>query len=83
MAMLGELQISKGCFSIKGKIGYIPQIPWIFSGSVKQNIIFGQALEEERYRKVLKACALEQVNFCFAPLVNASNCGFGNTIESV
>ena len=61
MTMMGELRIIEGNLSIKGSIGYVPQEAWIFSGSVKQNIVFGQEFEKDRYGKVMKACCLEQV----------------------
>lgn len=63
MMMLAELRITKGHLRIKGQIGYVPQHAWVFSGSVRQNIVFGQTFEEERYNKVIKACALEQVKY--------------------
>lgn len=61
MTMMGELRIIEGNLSIKGSVGYVPQQAWVFSGSVKQNIVFGQAFEEDRYDKVMRACCLEQV----------------------
>ena len=63
MMLLAELHITKGHLRIKGQIGYVPQQAWVFSGSVRQNIVFGQTFEEERYNKVIKACALEQVKY--------------------
>ena len=62
MMLLGEMRIIEGHLCIRGKIGFVPQQAWIFSGSVRQNIIFGQTFEEDRYHKVIRACALEQVN---------------------
>ena len=66
MTMMGELRIIEGNVTIKGSIGYVPQQAWVFSGSVKQNIVFGQAFEEDRYVKVMRACCLEQVRICFS-----------------
>ena len=66
MTMMGELRIIEGSLSIKGSIGYVPQQAWVFSGSVKQNIVFGQAYEEDRYDKVVRACCLEQVRIWFS-----------------
>lgn len=39
---------------------FVSQTPWIESGTVKENILFGLPFVEERYRKVLTACALEK-----------------------
>ncbi|XP_078379983.1 ATP-binding cassette sub-family C member 4-like [Oculina patagonica] len=60
MMMLGELRITEGSLCIRGKIGYVPQEAWVFSGSVRQNIVFGQIFEQDRYDKVIRACCLEQ-----------------------
>lgn len=38
---------------------FVSQTPWIESGTLKENIVFGLPLVEDRYRKVLAACALE------------------------
>ncbi|KAK7083945.1 Multidrug resistance-associated protein 4, partial [Halocaridina rubra] len=59
-AILGELPAKMGSISVKGKVAYASQEPWVFSGSVKQNILFGQAFDEKRYSEVLRVCALEQ-----------------------
>jgi len=61
MMMLAELRITKGHLCIRGRIGYVPQQAWVFSGSVRENIVFGQPFEEDRYNKIIKACTLEQV----------------------
>ena len=66
MTMIGELRIIEGSLSIKGSVGYVAQQAWVFSGSVKQNILFGQAFEEDRYDKVVRACCLEQVRIWFS-----------------
>ncbi|EDV26684.1 uncharacterized protein TRIADDRAFT_22580, partial [Trichoplax adhaerens] len=58
MSLLGELPLSTGTMRIKGKIGYVPQQPWVFSGTVKDNILFGSEYKEDKYIKVLEACAL-------------------------
>lgn len=45
---------------MKGKIAYISQNPWIFGGSVRDNILFGSQFEAEKYGEVIKACALQR-----------------------
>ncbi|EDV27211.1 uncharacterized protein TRIADDRAFT_54940 [Trichoplax adhaerens] len=45
---------------ISGKIAYVSQIPWIFSGTVRENILFGSEFHEEKYLKVIEACALRK-----------------------
>ena len=57
--ILGEIPITSGIIEKNGSVSYAPQDPWVFSGSVKQNIIFGQPFDEDRYMRVLEVCALE------------------------
>ncbi|XP_077200008.1 ATP-binding cassette sub-family C member 4 [Paroedura picta] len=59
-AILGELAASKGFIDARGKIAYVSQQPWVFSGAVRNNILFGKAYEKEKYEKVLRACALKK-----------------------
>ena len=56
---MGEIPTSSGFIEINGLVSYAPQDPWMFSGSVRQNIIFGQPFNEDRYMRVLEVCALE------------------------
>ncbi|XP_043747927.1 ATP-binding cassette sub-family C member 4-like isoform X8 [Cervus elaphus] len=57
-AVLGELPPSQGQVSVHGRIAYVSQQPWVFSGTVRSNILFGKKYEEDRYEEVIKACAL-------------------------
>ncbi|XP_049854965.1 ATP-binding cassette sub-family C member 4-like [Schistocerca gregaria] len=57
-AVLGELPITGGSISADEKISYASQDPWLFVGSVRQNILFGQPYDSKKYREVIRACAL-------------------------
>ncbi|XP_055263306.1 ATP-binding cassette sub-family C member 4-like [Moschus berezovskii] len=59
-ALLGELPPSQGQVSVHGRIAYVSQQPWVFPGTVKSNILFGKKYKEDRYEKVIKACALKK-----------------------
>ena len=61
-ALLGELPLSQGKVSVLGRIAYVSQQPWVFSGTVRSNILFGKKYEEDRYEEVIKACALKEVS---------------------
>uniref|UniRef100_A0A5F9DL08 ATP binding cassette subfamily C member 4 (PEL blood group) n=1 Tax=Oryctolagus cuniculus TaxID=9986 RepID=A0A5F9DL08_RABIT len=59
-AVLGELPPSQGLVRVHGRVAYVSQQPWVFSGTVRSNILFGKKYEKERYEKVIKACALKK-----------------------
>ena len=69
MVFLGELPISDGDRKVHGRVGYASQQAWIFSGTVKENIVFGQEFNKDRYLEVIEACALQKVGNCmmFSP----------------
>lgn len=58
--ILKELPLQSGSLVIKGKLSFATQEPWVFSGSIRQNIIFGQEMDKERYDAVINACALRR-----------------------
>jgi ATP-binding cassette subfamily C (CFTR/MRP) protein 2 len=41
-----------------GKISYVSQTAWIQSGTIQENILFGSAMDSERYRETLERCSL-------------------------
>ncbi|XP_075708503.1 ATP-binding cassette sub-family C member 4 isoform X2 [Rhinoderma darwinii] len=59
-AVLGELPKYKGFVDIRGRIAYVSQQPWVFSGTVRSNILFGKEYNQEKYERVLRVCALKK-----------------------
>ncbi|EIN07964.1 P-loop containing nucleoside triphosphate hydrolase protein [Punctularia strigosozonata HHB-11173 SS5] len=43
-----------------GGVAYAAQETWVLNETIRENILFGSAYEEERYNKVLEQCALVQ-----------------------
>ena len=43
---------------VNGKVSYAAQSAFIMNATVKENILFGSALDEERYQQTIAACAL-------------------------
>lgn len=62
-ALLGELYPVEGLeeplLSRPELIAYCSQVAHIAEGTLKENVLFGQAFEEERYKQVLEAAALD------------------------
>lgn len=57
--ILKELPASEGELIIHGNISYSSQEPWLFNDSIRENILFGSPFDEDRYKTVIKMCALE------------------------
>jgi len=60
MTILGELPISSGKISCIGKIALASQTPWVYSGTVRENIVFGKQFDVQKYNKVIEVCDLEK-----------------------
>ena len=60
--LLGELQPLDGSVDVEGTTSYASQEPWIFSGSLKENILFGQAFDQAWFDRVVECCCLTKVD---------------------
>ncbi len=60
MAILGEMGNTDGHIDINGDIFYVPQEPWIFPGTIKQNILFGKPYDQQKFNEVIEMCALNR-----------------------
>ncbi|CAF0930494.1 unnamed protein product [Adineta ricciae] len=57
-AILGEMFLVKGQRNVFGNIAYVSQIPWIFTGTIRENILFYQNYDQQKYEQVLESCCL-------------------------
>ncbi|KAG1715012.1 Multidrug resistance-associated protein 4 [Nymphon striatum] len=58
--VLKEMVIKTGSVKVRGKIAYACQQSWIFSDTIKNNIIFGSKYNEKRYKEIIDACCLSK-----------------------
>ncbi|XP_004491490.1 ABC transporter C family member 3-like [Cicer arietinum] len=58
--VLGEVPKISGILKVCGTKAYVAQSPWIQSGKIEDNILFGKDMDRERYEKVLEACSLKK-----------------------
>ncbi|XP_017616130.1 putative ABC transporter C family member 15 [Gossypium arboreum] len=60
-SILGEIpRISGAVIKVYGKKAYVPQRPWVQTGTIRENILFGKDMDDAFYESVLEACALNQ-----------------------
>ncbi|XP_035548110.1 ABC transporter C family member 13 isoform X2 [Juglans regia] len=58
-SILGEMRLLHGSIQSSGSIAYVPQVPWILSGTIRDNILFGENYDPRRYSDTLQACTLD------------------------
>ena len=59
-AIAGEIWNTSGTIDYQGSVIYLPQTAWVFSGTIKENILFGQPNEESKYERIIDVCALKE-----------------------
>ena len=57
-AILKEISLLSGSVSCHGKIAWVGQQPWVFAGTVRENILFGEKFDPQRYLSTIEACDL-------------------------
>lgn len=55
---MSELPVTDGDVIVQGDLSYAAQEPWLFTGTVRNNILFGEEFDRKRYQNVTKCCAL-------------------------
>ena len=56
--ILREISLLSGSVSCRGKIAWVGQQQWVFSGTVRENILFGEKFDPNRYCLTIEACDL-------------------------
>uniref|UniRef100_A0A671FZU3 ATP-binding cassette sub-family C member 5 n=1 Tax=Rhinolophus ferrumequinum TaxID=59479 RepID=A0A671FZU3_RHIFE len=57
-AILGQMTLLEGSIAASGTFAYVAQQAWILNATLRDNILFGKELDEERYNSVLNSCCL-------------------------
>ena len=66
-ALLGEMELVEGTITLpkrplqllSGGVAYCSQTAWLETMSIRDNIVFGQYFDQDRYDKVLDCCCLQ------------------------
>ncbi len=57
-AFLHELIPIRGRMTVNGVVSYASQEPWIFPATVRENILFGEQYDLDKYSEVIRVCGL-------------------------
>ncbi|KAL7749719.1 hypothetical protein RI367_004947 [Sorochytrium milnesiophthora] len=57
-AILGEMIRTSGSVEVNGSVAYVAQHAWLINGTLRENILLGRPLDEQRYWATVSACAL-------------------------
>ena len=56
----GEQIVTSGLVKYSGTLAYVSDIPWVFPGTIRENILFGLPYNEKLYAETIRACQLEK-----------------------
>ncbi|KAI6009305.1 ABC protein [Pisolithus marmoratus] len=56
--IIGEMRKVSGHVSVGGKVAYCSQTAWIQNTTLRENVLFGQPFDEERYWRVIELSCL-------------------------
>ncbi|ESQ44170.1 hypothetical protein EUTSA_v10005744mg [Eutrema salsugineum] len=59
-AILGETPCVSGTIDFYGTIAYVSQTAWIQTGTIRDNILFGGVMDEQRYRETVQKSCLDK-----------------------
>lgn len=76
--ILGELELDSGTVNVNGRMSYAAQEPWLFEGTIRQNIVFVEPWDEQRYAQVVNVCALQR-DFELLPFGDVTRVGEGGS----
>ena len=58
--IIGEILPTSGQIAYQGRIAYVSQTPWVFSGTIRQNILFGKEYNHSAFERVIEVCSLKE-----------------------
>ena len=57
---MSETRKTAGSLSVRGRIAYVEQEPFIFSGTIEENITFGLQYDTAHFQRAIEASLLEK-----------------------
>ena len=56
----GEFMITNGSVKYTGTLAYVSDAPWVFPGTIRENILFYMPYNANLYKEVIRVCELEK-----------------------
>ena len=66
---------------LNGSVSYASQDPWVYSATIRENVLFGKPYDEKFYSRVIKACALDKVDTLSYSYYYFNNCLMCRTLN--
>lgn len=57
-ALTNEIPLLRGHVGVRGRVAFCAQEPWIQNQTLRDNVLFGEPFDAQRYADVVAACAL-------------------------
>ncbi|KAM6950575.1 ATP-binding cassette sub-family C member 12-like [Lycodopsis pacificus] len=57
-SILEQMHLQQGSLTADGTFAYVSQQAWIFHGTVQENILMGEPLDQSKYNRVVDVCSL-------------------------
>ncbi|XP_031731713.1 multidrug resistance-associated protein 9-like [Anarrhichthys ocellatus] len=57
-SILEQMHLQQGSLTADGTFAYVAQQAWIFHGTVQENILMGEPLDQFKYNRVVDVCSL-------------------------
>jgi ATP-binding cassette, subfamily C (CFTR/MRP), member 4 len=58
LSLIGEVPYQEGKIKLNGSVFYVSQEPWLFTATIRQNILFGKPYDERKFREIVRVCQL-------------------------
>ena len=58
LSLLGEMELRGGTVNVAGRVAYAAQTAFLANATLRDNIVWDEDWNEEKYRRVIYACAL-------------------------
>ncbi|XP_043273528.1 multidrug resistance-associated protein 5-like isoform X1 [Venturia canescens] len=60
LAALGQMRLASGQLARDGSCAYVSQQAWILHATFRENVVFGETFDSERYHTAIDSCCLRQ-----------------------